>query len=157
MNTPRVMMIQIANRAWTLEALHCACLIARSTGDTIALVKMVPVLHHSWLGTEWGYMHLSRQDQNAIHDYQATIEDYGLSYVLSVFQYDTWVEATAQAAQQNHADCVFAQTPTSWLPGWEKIQSWSLQRLLKRQGCEWIQQPVYGGAAEITVEAQPTH
>jgi hypothetical protein len=153
MNTPRVMMVQIASRAWTLEALHCACLIARNTGDTIALVKMVPVYHHSWLGTEWGYMSLNRQEQKDIRDYQATIEDYGLPHILSVFQYNTWVEATAQAAQQNRADRVFAQPPTSWLPGWDKVRAWSLQRLLNRQGCEWIQQPSYGAIAETPVEA----
>jgi hypothetical protein len=154
MDTPRVMIVQIGTRSWTLEALHCACWIARQTGEPIALVKMIPVRYQSWLGTPWGNLEMDRQEQKELLDYQATIEDYGVAYTLTMFQYDSWVDATAQLANVLHAGRIFAQPPTSRMHVWEQVQTWSLQRQLKRQGCEWIQQLVYGDSLGIPLQAE---
>ena len=56
-------MVQIADRAWTLDALHCACQMARRSAAVIALVSMIPVQHTGWLGTEWGIMNFSHTGQ----------------------------------------------------------------------------------------------
>jgi hypothetical protein len=63
MNAQTVIMLQIADRTWTLEALHCVCAIARKMSAKIPLVKMIPVQHIRWLGTELGNMNFSEEDQ----------------------------------------------------------------------------------------------
>jgi hypothetical protein len=135
MNAPQVVIVQIDKRAWTFEALHCAGWMARQTGAPIALVKMVPVQHQGWLGSPWGSLAVNRQAQKEVIDYQATLEDYGVAYTLTIFQYADWVEGTAQVARVLRAGMIFAQTPDSRLPGWRKYQTWSLERQLKRLRC----------------------
>jgi len=151
MKTESVIMVQIADREWTLEALHCACLLARNTSARIALVKMVSVQHTSWLGTEWGYLDFNHQEQAAFADYQATIEDYGVEFTPVVMQYATLPEAIAQAAEHVNAQAVSAQIPESVLPLWTKFEQWMLKRQLARQQRQWIQHPFYNPFASIPV------
>lgn len=136
-------MVQIGDREWTLEALHCACLMARNTAANIALVQMIPVQHPGWLGTEWGYLHFTSQQQAGFADYQTTIEDYGVKFTPLVFQYVTLTEAIAQAAEHVNARIAFAKIPETVIPFWTKFQRWSLNRQLARQKCQWVQHPVY--------------
>jgi len=147
MNSESVIMVQISNREWTLEALHCACRQARNTSARIALVKLIPVQHTSWLGTEWGYMNFTHQEQADFADYQATIEDYGLEFTPMPFQYVTLPEAIAEVAESIDAQLVFAQLPESMIPFWTKFQQWMLNRQLAHQKCQWIQHPVYDSGA----------
>jgi hypothetical protein len=143
MNTKPVIMVQISDREWTLEALHCACLLARNTSARIALVKMVPVQHATWLGTNLGYMNLTYQGHAEFVDYQTTIEDYGVEFTPLVFQYITLIEATVQAAEHVNARIVFASIPASIIPWWTKLQRWMLRRQLIHQRRQLIQHPVY--------------
>jgi hypothetical protein len=153
MSTESVVMVQIANREWTLEALHCACLLARNTSARIALVKMIPVQHASWLGTEWGYMYFTPQEQADFTDYQATIEDYGVPFTPLMLQYVTLAEATIQAAEHVNAQIVFARIPESRIPLWTKFQRRLLTRQLARQKRQWIQYPAYNpDASSITLD-----
>ncbi len=143
MSPGSVIMVQISNREWTLEALHCACLLARKASARIALVEMIPVQHASWLGTELGYMHFTHQEQADFADYQATIEDYGVRFTPVVLQYVTLTEAITQAAEHVKAQIVFARIPESRIPLWTKFQRWMLSRQLARQKRQWIQHPAY--------------
>jgi hypothetical protein len=154
MNKQPVIMVQIADREWTLEALHSACLMARHTSAQIALVKMIPVQHASWLGTEWGYMNFTSQEQADFADYQSTIEDYGVEFTPVTFQYVTLVEAIAQAAAYVDAKIIFVKIPESRMPLWTRLQRWMLNRKFTRQKCQWIQYPVYDpGASQVVIEA----
>lgn len=130
-------MVQIGERQWTMDALHAACVLARRTSAKIALVLMVPVQHASWLGTDWGYATLPAEVKGAFADYQATIEDYGLDCVPTLFQYVTWVEGTLQAAAQVDARIVFVPEPHSHLPLWTRFQRWMMRRQFARQGRDW--------------------
>ena len=104
---------------------------------------MLPVQHTSWLGTEWGYLDFTHQEQVDFADYQATIEDYGVEFTPLVMQYVTLPEAIAQAAEHVNAQLVIAQIPESVIPLWTKFEQWMLNRQLARQQRQWIQHPVY--------------
>lgn len=153
MNTTSTIMFQIAERDWTSEALHCACLLARKTSAKIALVKMIPVQHGSWLGTELGYMNFSTQEWEDFDRYQATVEDYGVEFTPLLFQYVTLPEAIAQAAEQVNAEIVFAHLPKSHIPLWSKCQHWLFSRQLEHQHRQWTEQPVYNDASTDPIES----
>lgn len=154
MLTESIILVQIADRAWTLEALHCACLLARQTAARIALVKMIPVQHPGWLGTDAGYMNFTPAEQADFADYQATIEDYGVAFTALTLQYVTLAEALIQAAEYVNAQVVFARIPEYGIPLWARFQHWTLQRTFVRQGRQWIQHPVYAtSAGSVLVEA----
>ena len=143
METQSVMMVQIADRSWTLEALHCAGVMARAKSATIALVMMVPVQHLGWLGTDFGYLNISEQERREIDDYQNTLEDYGVEFELCLFQYATLADALVQAAEYVHAQVVFATLPKSVIPSWHRYQLRNLRRQFAHDQREFIEQPTY--------------
>ncbi|KAB2867571.1 MAG: hypothetical protein F9K46_00020 [Anaerolineae bacterium] len=144
-------MVQISDYEWTLDALHCACLLARNTGTPIVLVEMIPVQHPTLLGTDFGYMNFSHQDEASLRDYQATIEDYGLEFTTLLFQYMDLPSGIAQAAEHVHAQIVFAHIPDSIIPLWSKFQRWLLNRQLTHQHRQWIEHPLYDANAAVTI------
>src|SRR5258708_11551104 len=111
--TKNMIMVQIADRTWTLGALHHACTLARGTNSEITLVKMLPVQHMNWLGTEFGNLHLTEQDRHDLGDFQATVEDYGVPYAALTFQYFSLPEALSDAADHIDAQALFATLPNS--------------------------------------------
>lgn len=142
--TDDVIMVTIADFAWTQEALHRACAMARKTNATVALLKLVPVQHSAWLGTDLGYMNLSERDEAELDSYVATLEDYGVDLFLHVFQYTTLVEAIDQAADFVGAHIVFATAPGSWIPYWKEFQLFRIRRNLARGQRELVEQPASG-------------
>ncbi len=148
-----VIMLQIADRDWTLEALHCAGRMAREQSAKIALVKMIPVQHLGWLGTDMGYLNLSEQDEQEIADYAATLEDYGVEYDFYPFQYATLADALVQAADYLHARVVFATLPASRIPFWRSYQLHDLNRHFARDGRSLIDRPLYAPALSPAPES----
>ena len=126
-------MVQIADLEWTREALHRACILAREKRAEIVLLKMLPVQHTSWLGTEFGAMDLSERARSEIYDYAATAEDYGVQCSAQVFQYITLAEALSEAAEYVEADIVFATLPRTLIPYWREFQLRNLRNRLTRQ------------------------
>ena len=126
----QTIMVQIADCRWTLEVVHYACLLAHKTNAAIALVKMVPVQHLSWLGTPLGLRQFTEQDRVDLCCYAGTVENESIQYSVVVFQYVTLARAIAEAADYVEAQVVFATLPHSPVPGWYKLQSWSLRRRL---------------------------
>ncbi|MEO8393524.1 MAG: hypothetical protein ABI700_11090 [Chloroflexota bacterium] len=148
-----VIMVQIADRTWTLEALHCAGRMAREQSAKIALVKMIPVQHLGWLGTDFGYLNLSEKDEQEIADYAATLEDYGVEYDLYPFQYATLTDALVQVAEHIHAQIVFATLPDSRIPFWQRFQLHDLHRHFARDGRSLIDRPLYAPALSPAPES----
>jgi hypothetical protein len=132
MNTTTLIMVQIADREWTMDALHRACRLGRTMPTHIALVKMIPAQHVSWLGTELGNRSFSEQDQREIINYETTIEDYGIEFSSTVFQYSELDEAILQAADMLNASIVFATLPKGIIPYWRNLQLHRLRRRLWR-------------------------
>ena len=151
-----VIMVQIADRAWTLEALHCACVMARARSAQIALVEMTPVMQPSYLGTELAYLALSESDRMNSLEYQATLEDYGVEFSLYRITYLSLVDAIVEAADYVNAEVVFATIPWSIIPFWQTFQRRQLRRRLARNRREWIEAPTYPRAQfpeNVAIEA----
>ena len=118
-----------------------ACVLARQRSANIALVKMVPVQHLGWLGTDLGYLNLSEKDYREIADYEATIEDYGVLFSTELFQYATLADALLQCADHLEAQVVFATLPKSILPFWRSYQLRGMRRGLAQHQRALIEQP----------------
>src|SRR2546428_56721 len=114
-------MVQITDRRWTLAAMHLACALARPCGAEVALVKMVPVQHVGWLGTDLGYLRLTLDDRKDMTDYETITEDYGVPSSRHFYQYATLPGAIVDAAEYVNAGVVFATLPTSIIPFWRKF------------------------------------
>lgn len=152
MNTP-IIMVQIADRQWTLEALRAACAIARKPSTIILLVKMVPVQHLGWLGSDWGNLNFSAHERTDFEHYQAIIAEYGHECIPVLFQYTTWIEGMIQTVAYVNADIVFAPKPRIILPLWRRFRIWDMKRCLAHHGCAWIHTPIYAAdAVTITTE-----
>jgi hypothetical protein len=127
-------MIEIDQPKWTLEALHLACAVARVSSWEVVLVKMVPVAHISWLGTELGYQNFSIADEEFLRVCLATAEDYGITASVRLFQYVTLSDGIADAAEYFDTQFVFATLPYYRLPGWRRFLMWRLRRQLAERG-----------------------
>jgi hypothetical protein len=139
--TTHTIMFHIGNRAWTLETLHSACALARQTDAEIALVKTIPVQHLSWLGTDCGYRSITEREMQDLHDYDLTLEDYGIPHSVNLMQYATLLDALVEAAGHLKAQIVFAQMPPSRIPFWHQIQTGMLRHRLARQQRQLYEQP----------------
>jgi hypothetical protein len=131
-------MIQVANKSWTMEALHLACAMTRNneTETTITLVRFIAVGHPSYLGTSMGNIAPSPQEYRDLQDYLETAEDYGVEFEVRSIHCLVPMDVMAQAAEELEANVVFARVPESVFPYWRKFQLWNLERSLKSQGCE---------------------
>ena len=143
MNPQMTIMVQIADPAWTREALHSACVLARKQSATIILVQMIAVMQPSLLGTDLGDLNFSEADRKALDDYQATTEDYGVESSVYLFQYATLADALTEAAENVDAQVVFATLPPSGLPYWRSFQLRVLERHLAQQQRKLITRPVH--------------
>jgi hypothetical protein len=143
-----VILIHIGDREWTLQALRSACLLARRTSASIALVKMIPIRHHRWLGTDMGDVNYTVREQRHFARCQAIVEGQGIACTPLLFQYVTLTEAIVQAVEHVHAQVVFIQLPDSGVPFWRRFQLWSLNRRLVRQHCQLVQHPVEGSSLQ---------
>ncbi|MEO8613009.1 MAG: hypothetical protein ABI690_34265 [Chloroflexota bacterium] len=129
-------MVQVANKSWTMEALHLACAMARGGETSITLVRFMEVGHPSYLGTDMGKIAPNPQEHQELRDYQETAEDYGIELDVYSIQCLSVLDVVAQAANELEADVVFARIPASTLPYWRKFQIWNLGRSLKGQHCQ---------------------
>ena len=140
MNTRTVIMVQIAKRKWTLDALRCACLRACKMPVRIALVKLIPVQHFAWLGTDLGYMNFSEQDRIEFIDYQKIVRENGVQFSAHLFQYASLHDAILQAANFTGAQIVYATLPKSIIPFKHNYQLQWLRHHLAQQRRELIEQ-----------------
>ncbi len=124
-------LIQLADRQWTLEATHLACQVARLRGAEIIFIKMVAVQNIGWLGTELGYRDFSDEDYDNMEDYAATAEDYGVLCSVHRYQYITFPEGMSNVADHYRTQLVFAK-PIHKIKIIRQIQFWLLRRALVR-------------------------
>ncbi len=154
MDEKPTIMVQIADRAWTLDAVHCACRMARRSPAAIALVSMIPVQHASWLGTEWGYMDFSEAAKDDLEDYKDTALDYGLDCHMVRGQYVDFVDGLADAAEHLDATVIFAKVPPTLIPAWRRLQVWLLRRRLSQQQRQFVESAV---SLDTPIYDEPAH
>lgn len=132
MNT---LLVQMADRRWTEEALHVACAMARSANGnagTVVLLRMIKTEHYAWLGTDYGYELCSPDESNLVWTHKAIAEKYGVELCIEPMQSIDYVDTLVQAADALDADAVFANVPASHIPLWHRFQTWDLRRQLQR-------------------------
>lgn len=124
-------MVQVTDHTQTLAALQLACALASSRRGHIMLLRLVPVSHPGWLGTDLGYMNLSDKDQQALRDYEKIVEGNGINVQSCVLQVVSSLQGIIEAADEVDAEIVFAQVPHSLIPFRHAWQTRVLRRSLE--------------------------
>ena len=147
----RRILIPLEEWRWMPEAARAASILARDTGAEIILLRMVPVQHIAWLGTELGDLH------SAAYWYlpalQAALTKSGIPYQVRQFQFTSFVDGVAQAVELFDASVIFARTPNCPIPFWRQFQNWRLRRLLEQSHCRWYELTDGGFLATMPGEA----
>jgi hypothetical protein len=107
--------------------------MARTHCYELILVKMVPVSHVGWLGTEFGSQHYTEADRRFLKDCSTTAEDYGVPFSTAIYQYVTLSEAIVDAAEHFNTRIVIANLPQYKLPFWRRFLTWQMRRQLAKQ------------------------
>jgi len=129
------MMVQIADRTWTMQAMHLACAMARNTGSSVILLYLMPIKNPGLLGSELGITPPTPAQYADFDEYALIAEDYGVEIGLQPMQYESLCEALAQAVELLKPLALFARVPESIIPLWCRFQLWTLQRQLTAQNC----------------------
>jgi hypothetical protein len=154
MGSQPVIMLDIGSRAWTIDALSAACLMARRMDATILLVKMVPVQHIGWLGTALGYLDFTEQEQEEMAEYQELIEEYAVEYTPYVFQYLNLINGTIQIVEQFRPQMAFIKLPQTLIPMWRRFQWYRLRQQLDRLQCRLIETPLFDASDSAYTSSQ---
>lgn len=128
-------MIQMRDRAWTLQALHLACGEARNGDTKLVLLRFVPVTYLRWTG-KGENMELSREERDDLDEYCQTAEDYGVDLDFYQRQVHTLDSAIPETAEMIEASVVFANLPHSKIRPWRAFQMHQLEHRLKEQHCQ---------------------
>ena len=129
----KTILVQMADRQWTEEALHLACAMARNTESNVTLMRMIHAQHYSWLGTSLGYEMLSSDESDAIWAYKAVAQKYNVELRVQPMQWISYVGAIVDASDQLDAEVVFANVPQRALPLWRRFEIWDLRRQLEQR------------------------
>jgi hypothetical protein len=115
----------LQEREWTLQALHLACSDARSNGNQLVLLRMVPVGRPMALGVR--PIKLTVREQSNIMEYALLVDGHSVSFSICVFQYITYLHTLASAAEQLDAGIIFASFPEELTASWRQIKVWWLK------------------------------
>lgn len=113
-----------------MQAVHLACALARSNDAALILLRLIPVTHPGFLGTDYGIASPTGAELRNLEDYAATAEDYAVQFAIQPMQYVNALDAVLDAAEELNVDVVFAHVPNSRIPYWQRFQIWRLERQL---------------------------
>lgn len=126
----KTILVHLSEPAWTMQALHLACALARHNAAHIILLRLMPVDHPTYLGSASRALLPTYQEYQILDEYAATAEDYGVALSVQPMQCATTLAALVDAADQINADIVFAHIRPGWLPYWREFRRWNLKRQL---------------------------
>jgi hypothetical protein len=124
----KIIMVQMWDRRWTLEAMHLASALARNSDGNIVLLCMQPAHNPGLLG--WHIEAPTENEQRQMGEYGAVAEDYGVGFCIQPMQYITYAEALAQAVEQNQVSDLFAHIPQTHITPLRWFRLWDLKRRL---------------------------
>lgn len=131
-----IIVVEMADQQWTMQAMHLASAMARNTNGKVILLHLMRVNNPALLNTELGNKPPTVEEYEAIDNYTSIAEDYGVETVLQPMQYESYVEAIVQSAEYVGASAVFARVPEAIIAFWRKFQLWNMQRQLAHQNCQ---------------------
>lgn len=108
---PSTVLIITGERNWTLRAVHLAAAMARDAGLAVVMARLVPVAHLEYLGSSAREALLSYDEFDALREYIATAEAYGVPFSIEWFEYSDYIGGVTSAAEQHGAAAVFAPAP----------------------------------------------
>lgn len=129
--TPIILVI-IGEKNWTRRALHLAAAMARESGTAIVITRMVPVNRLEFLGVTENETFLPYDDFDALAEYVATAQTYGVAAAVELFEYTDYVTGLRSAAEQHGAVAVFAPPPAAFVGALARWRLWLLRRTLRR-------------------------
>jgi hypothetical protein len=127
-------LVQFAERQWTMRAMHLACAMARSSDAQVLLLVLSRVPSPFLLGAEIAMMRPTPRELAALHDCAHIANEYGVALRVEPMQYDTIGGAIAQAVVEYEAVAAFVQMPHSRMPFADRLERWSIQRQLRACG-----------------------
>lgn len=122
-------LVQIADRPWTLDAMHFAAAIATNEHLPIVLLRLIPVPHPILLGTEF-MDDFSREEYQLIKECLSIAEVYHVDAYVQPMQYCSSLDALIQAAESLDSQIVFAHLRKSIFPFLQDFQVRSLRKAL---------------------------
>ena len=103
-----------------------------------------------YLGTDFGNLDLSDDDKRHLEACVDTVEDYGLPYSVTLYQYCDLHEGIADAADLVGAGIVFTRLPHSAIPFWSDCQFELLRIRLSHRHVELFKEPgIWGLTAPL--------
>ena len=124
----KTIMVQMSNEQWTMEAMHLASALARSTQGKVVLLHLVLANNAGLLG--WGIPEPTDEEQHFLEEYDTVAEDYGVEFCVQPMQYISLTDALAQAVDSTGASILFANIPDSRIPFWKQFRFWNLKHRL---------------------------
>ena len=128
-------MVQLADPAWTLKAMHLACAMASRAHTAVVLVRMLAAPHIGLAGEDMGEINLTFREHETKSNCYHLAKDYGVEFQFTDFQYFSLAEALAEAAAFVDAQAVFATLPPGMFSYWHRFKVWSLRRRLTSANC----------------------
>ena len=126
----KTILVQFAETRWTSEAVTQACILARNSQACVVVLRLIPVPHPSYLGTDIGYLPPNPREYRRLDEYRATAEDYGVNLTIEAMHSISSFDALLQAVEHFGAEIVFAHFPRSWIPYWQRFQVWRAGQVL---------------------------
>ncbi|MBK8027978.1 MAG: hypothetical protein IPK17_00390 [Chloroflexi bacterium] len=107
----KTILVQFAETRWTSEAVTQACILARNSQACVVVLRLIPVPHPSYLGTDIGYLPPNPREYRRLDEYRATAEDYGVNLTIEAMHSISSFDALLQAVEHFGAEIVFAHFP----------------------------------------------
>lgn len=139
-----IIVVEMADRLWTMQAMHLASAMARNTEGKVVLLHLIHVTNPALLNSALGVTPPTHREYTAIDDYASVAEDYGVEVTLQPMQYESYVDAIVQVVEHLKASIIFARMPESVIALWRKFQLWNMGRQLAAQKCQLytLDQPI---------------
>jgi hypothetical protein len=128
--TMKTILVQMADREWTAQAVCLACAMARKENARVLLLRLVYTQHPGWLGTDYQQLGMTLDEWDALKSYKEMAAGSGVELIAQPMQYNTLIDALAQAADEVNALVVFARVPQSRIPHWRGLQLFWLENHL---------------------------
>jgi len=154
----KTVLVQMADQAWTAEAMNLACAMVRIEGGRVILLQLIYTPHPGWLGTDYQGIGMGIAQWDALKSYKATAEQFGVELIVQPMQYNTLADALVQAAAEVGAVAVFARLPKSRVARWRRLQMFWLEHQLQsqRRQLHTLEQPINARwTPSVTAQAAP--
>jgi hypothetical protein len=126
--TMKTVMVQMADKQWTMEAMHLASALARNTGSKLLLLHLSLANNPGLLG--WGIPAPTASEHCLIREFASVAEDYGVAFSVQPMQFVSLNEALVQVVELCKVQVLFAHIPPSNIPFWRQFRLWNLKRQL---------------------------